>query len=255
MCCRFASKRPSDGRVPKSCADTASALSTGNHHFKMNGEERRRFVRLNRAFSLIELMVTLIIAAVLVASLVAVSKSFSSSSTAFSDELAQRQKLTNFASQFVHDVSQSGFVPIDDQIKGPGPGLSVVFDGASPPSGMPQDVRSITIRYNLSGVARKTVTYEVRPLDCPVGVNCIGTNFMKAIFVRRQVERLNLGTVDVHPGVPFQLSLGALQSLRCREIRQAGQVRGLDCEIRRFAEPTPNGRIQVEPLKAVSDQP
>ena len=206
-------------------------------------------------FSLIELMITLIVASILVASLVSLSKSFSSSSAMFSDELAQRRNFLNFSSQFVHDINQAGFVPLDSGLPAvSSPSLSVIFDGASPPPGSLALVRSISIRYDLSGSHREFVTYEMRPLDCPAGATCPGSSFMKAVFVRRQIQVGAGAPIDIHPDAVYQLALGSVESLRCGEIRQAGILRGLDCEIRKYAEFDPSGRVQVEQIKAVSDQ-
>jgi prepilin-type N-terminal cleavage/methylation domain-containing protein len=207
------------------------------------------------AFSLIELMITLIVASILVASLVSLSKSFSSSSAMFTDELAQRRNLLNFSSQLVHDISQAGFVPLDSSLPAVSePSLSVIFDGAPPPPGGLAVVRSIAIRYDISSLHREFVSYEIRPLDCPEGATCPGASFMKAVFVRRQIQVGAGAPIDIHPDAVYQLALASVESLRCGEIRQAGALRGLDCEVRRYAEFNPSGRVQVEQIKAASDQ-
>ena len=114
------------------------------------------------------------------------------------------------------------------------------------------------MRDDISRRQRESVIYEVRALDGPSGAACPSSSFSKGVYVRREILECSLppstscSVREVFSGGIAQLALGSVESIRCRQILESGQLRGLDCEVRRYTEMNPASRIRVDQIKAFS---
>jgi prepilin-type N-terminal cleavage/methylation domain-containing protein len=210
---------------------------------------------LRRAFTLLELMLSLVIISILMASLVFFSKAFMTTATSFSKNIYADLSIRSFIDKFSHDMSQAGFTPVGSILVPTltaETGNSAIFI-ANNSDGNVSIIRISYDSYNyamLNNLNRRNyITYSMQPMDGRA-------SFANGIYVDRAYRTSTSGTATA-PLKDFsskQLALSLVKKFTCVEKKISGLTKGLNCQLEVYSDLNVNSQLLTYDFEANSEQ-
>ena len=177
----------------------------------------------NRGFTLVELIVSVLIASLMIASIVILMKSYKNMANDVKVDLVSEGDVVGFIDTFTEDIASSGHQPIDTLIPSiylSGPVIDTVYSGS--------ELSQIKITTDIDTRTRQVTTYKV--LNLPR----FAENPNEKAVLKSKV--LTNGSIS-EPVYTDELALANLSSFTCTNsinpspVNANANIRGLNCSL------------------------
>lgn len=177
----------------------------------------------NRGFTLVELVISVFIASLMIASIVILVKSYKNMANDVKQDVVSEGDVVAFIDNFTEDIASSGNQPIDTLIPSiylSGPVIDTTYSGA--------EVSQIKITTDLNALTRQVITYRVVSLprfaDSPNEKAVLKSKVLTNGVATEQVYVDELALANVS-------SFSCTNSINPSPVNANATIRGLNCTL------------------------
>lgn len=181
----------------------------------------------NHGYTLIELLVTIVIASILIAAIFVLIKSYRQMSTQIRSDIDTEFYVTKFIDNFSEEIASSGYQPIDTTLSSIYLGGKVIdFTYSSN-----QNVSNVSMTTDLNTTTRQTIYYSIKAMSPPRAksyINELGIYKSKTLFNTTSIST---------PVYQNSLMLAGVKSFQCEEsfnlspVNLNAATRGVSCTL------------------------